>query len=227
MYRVFQGFATVGNLDRHMKNHSTDAERRFQCKQCDKTFTQMTNLLRHIQTVHSGLRPFECEVCHKTFTQQGNLQRHQLTHTGEKPFKCKRCGRAFSQRINLKKHSMAHQGFRPYKCELCEMSFVQKPNLTKHMMTHSMKQDDVENIIVEEYPEEYEEDMVEGAQVEHSMVYKEEKDEITGNEATMEMIIEPGKYNYGNVYFQTVGSNYVIPHPSYEVINEEQVKTSD
>lgn len=97
------------------------------------------------------------------------------------------------------------------------------------MITHSMKQEDVENIIVEDYTEEYEEEMEENdGQFKQEVVdqghqYKKEND---GTE-TLEMIIEPGKYNYGNVYFQTVASNYVIPHDSYEVINEEQVKTSD
>lgn len=88
------------------------------------------------------------------------------------------------------------------------------------MITHSMKEEDVENIIVEDFQEDYEEDMDDE--------YKEEDDkQVTGAE-TMEMIIEPGKYNYGNVYFQTVSSTYVVPHhPNYEVINEEQVKTSE
>ena len=59
---------------------------RYNCDQCDKTFSQKGNLKIHY-LVHTGVKPFVCDICEQSFTSNENLQSHRRTHTGDKPFK--------------------------------------------------------------------------------------------------------------------------------------------
>ena len=56
----------------------------FECKHCDKAFSEARNLKRH-ERIHTGEKPFKCKKCNKTFSQAGNLKLHERKHTGEKP----------------------------------------------------------------------------------------------------------------------------------------------
>ncbi|CAL1301210.1 unnamed protein product [Larinioides sclopetarius] len=49
------------------------------CPHCSYVTPNTGCLKRHIRT-HSGERPFMCKMCHKSFTQKSNLQRHLLVH---------------------------------------------------------------------------------------------------------------------------------------------------
>ena len=57
------------------------------------------------RTVHEKSQKFTCPACQKEFSLMGNLKKHVMTvHEKVKNFKCDYCGRGFAQNVSLKKH---------------------------------------------------------------------------------------------------------------------------
>ena len=61
--------------------------RRFPCENCDKVFTDPSNLQRHIRTNHVGARCHACPECGKTFATSSGLKQHTHIHSSVKPFR--------------------------------------------------------------------------------------------------------------------------------------------
>ena len=69
---------------------------------------QQVTLLGHIR-LHTGDKPYQCKVCDKYFSDLSNLKRHLRIHTGDKPYKCTVCGKGFRQSAHLTTHIRIHK----------------------------------------------------------------------------------------------------------------------
>ena len=59
------------------------------CDYCDKSFSQESDLRKHIHTFHEGQKEYKCESCSKSFSQARNLKKHIHTvHEGHKDYNC-------------------------------------------------------------------------------------------------------------------------------------------
>lgn len=72
--------------------------------QCRKILTTKRNLDDHIKNVHNADRRFKCDECNKTFRYKCDLQRHQREHNGTMFGPCTNCGRYFNHKGNFKRH---------------------------------------------------------------------------------------------------------------------------
>ncbi|XP_073704473.1 uncharacterized protein [Garra rufa] len=88
---------------------SANAEKRFSCSFCEKSFSRFSQLKEHLRS-HTGEKPFACAQCGRSFTKHCNLIRHAVVHSGEKPYQCGQCGKRFTQRSSLKSHQRTHSG---------------------------------------------------------------------------------------------------------------------
>ncbi|BHF70830.1 hypothetical protein SprV_0401388300 [Sparganum proliferum] len=80
-------------------------EKAFQCPDCLKSFSRNSDLQKHIDAVHKGLRPYKCSTCQMLFSQKSSLKRHvEAVHEGIKAFQCLHCESRFSYDIHLKRH---------------------------------------------------------------------------------------------------------------------------
>ncbi|XP_069021988.1 uncharacterized protein [Embiotoca jacksoni] len=107
------------------------------CQQCGKGFVYSFGLTKHIQMVHSRIKPFICQICNKGFYTKRDVEIHIRIHTGEKPFPCTLCEKKFTRRVELNVHLRWHKGEKRHWCPYCSKGFLDYNNLKRHKYTHT------------------------------------------------------------------------------------------
>ncbi|KAI1871350.1 uncharacterized protein JN550_004795 [Neoarthrinium moseri] len=93
-------------------------EKKFQCDECDVSFTRKHNLTNHKRT-HAGDKPYSCFYCGKNFTRLADCDRHENTQHGVTQFICRGplksgstwgCGAPFVRADKLADHLRTSKG---------------------------------------------------------------------------------------------------------------------
>lgn len=130
-----KSFPDSKGLKRHGRVHRNG--RIHNCQQCGKGFVYRFGLTKHLQMVHSKIKPFVCQVCNKGFFTKRDVEAHIRIHTGEKPFHCNLCEKKFTRRVELNVHLRWHNGEKRHWCPYCGKGFLDLNNLKRHKYIHT------------------------------------------------------------------------------------------
>ena len=120
-------FATKRKVQIHFKS----IHEKIKCDYCDKSFSQIANLNRHIRTIHKGQNNYKCESCGKLFTRNDNLKLHihtihestkeKFPKAGQDFFPCSSCKIKFRSLAKNRLHELKCVGF--LRCPECQKFF--------------------------------------------------------------------------------------------------------
>ena len=103
----------------------------YECDQCHKTYSKLSNLKAHQQSVHQGVK-YACHQCDYQATIKSSLKKHiQSMHEGVK-YDCDQCDHQFANKSNLSQHiKNKHEGVK-YSCRECDYQAAKQSCLTRH-----------------------------------------------------------------------------------------------
>jgi uncharacterized Zn-finger protein len=110
---------------------------KFDCLECDYKATEKGSLIRHIDTVHRGIRKFKCTQCVRSFTRSDSLTTHIQSVHNKILFVCtvEGCDKAYSQKRHLNHHIKSFHEGQEHRCDQCGKVLSTKANLKKHIQT--------------------------------------------------------------------------------------------
>ena len=82
------------------------------CETCGESFSQRSNLKRHVESAHKQVKKFQHEHCESSFGQKEKLNKHIINHCNTKfmkSFKCITCEKSFITKQALRGHESSHQ----------------------------------------------------------------------------------------------------------------------
>ncbi|XP_015834151.1 zinc finger protein 84 isoform X28 [Tribolium castaneum] len=157
---------TKGSLTTHtITNHTKQYP--VKCDLCDKGFFCNSQVIRHKNIDHEGLRlicavcskifkdpsyfqrhvrrhnpdhvvtKYTCKECCKVLSTSDSFHKHMRRHREEGNAVCDTCGKTFVTLANLKIHKKKHTGEKNYVCEVCAKAFTRKEFLVMHMRVHT------------------------------------------------------------------------------------------
>ena len=144
------------------KSQKPQKSRRFQCQECEKSFTSKSRLNSHTKTFHCALEPevtvslqkaktkkkspvmVMCDYCalkvHKKSLRAHQANAHGI---GDKSFQCDQCLKTFFNSKSMKIHfKKVHLGIRNHICSHCGQGFKDSSTLRDHCVRAHQSVDD-------------------------------------------------------------------------------------
>ena len=128
---------------------SEEEREMFHCSQCTKSFTNQSNLLRHMKKDHDT---FSCDICSQLFSKWAQLKKHNtqfchhcMKHIGPQlkrhinsvhkdvRYSCDKCDKSFERQDTLQRHVKSEHQEIQYSCDKCDKSFNGPGNLQRHV----------------------------------------------------------------------------------------------
>ena len=106
MYRYSSYPRMIPFFGHHAPNSPQTSSRNqgFTCEYCGKVYCRKYVLKIHMRT-HTGFKPLRCKVCDKSFSDPSNMKKHVKLHeTEDTVHKCRHCGRNFVRYRGLLNH---------------------------------------------------------------------------------------------------------------------------
>lgn len=131
------------------------------CHECSKSYSNASNLRRHVQVVHEKKSRFNCNFCDFPALFPTNFLTHVATHLditdaktkskGRKLYKlkdesdvhlsCQICAEDFKSIASLKQHFMKHQIRRTFECDFCGLRTSNKKDFSDHIICKHLLKD--------------------------------------------------------------------------------------
>ncbi|XP_021368269.1 zinc finger protein 653-like isoform X2 [Mizuhopecten yessoensis] len=116
---------------RHRQNHTS--KQMFKCTRCAQSYTNKSQLEKHIRFKHTGQGHLVCDLCGKKYTSQTGLRMHkQSVHEQRYNFQCDICDKKFMHLSHYKGHVSSHYSVKPEVCSKCGKSFRFSQDLSRH-----------------------------------------------------------------------------------------------
>jgi len=133
---------TKSNLKKHVQSQHDGI--RYQCPHCDHTTSQKIRLKSHILSKHDNNDHYEyhCEKCAYRTNDKPNLNRHIASQHDGILYYCDQCDYKSKQRSLLKGHIEAKHEGVQYNCDKCDYKGAFKGSLRKHIVKHHLNDSD-------------------------------------------------------------------------------------
>jgi len=107
---------------------------------CDKKFSNISKVKRHLQYYHFSMKPYPCTECEEKFSNTTLMRTHrQDVHGLGADLQCETCGEKFFSQSKLDNHVyLKHSTEKHHLCSLCSKTYKNKTDLKRHMISHDM-----------------------------------------------------------------------------------------
>lgn len=130
------GFFSIITYTKHLNTHKSKVKT---CAECNETFRNWTQLVKHRRVVHSSDKRFQCDCCGKTFSRKPNIKQHMKLHIAvEEVFEChyENCSKFYNAKRNLMAHIRSKHEGKKLICSICSCIFSTKQKLEQHVTAH-------------------------------------------------------------------------------------------
>ncbi|CAL1272260.1 unnamed protein product [Larinioides sclopetarius] len=86
----------------------------------------------YVETSLTPTNDHVCDVCKKTFSNKSNLKRHMKKHGDHANHACSKCSMKFYRIDKLQEHLKTHEKKKTYSCEQCDRLFSRMSELLHH-----------------------------------------------------------------------------------------------